>query len=102
SLLVGPTNIDSDFVQKYNDVYGSDALSIAVYAGEGYDVASLIGEGIKSAVAGGAATPEDIRAGIKAYLDTLTPDNEFEGVTKSYAFDENHELATAEDQLYYF
>jgi hypothetical protein len=59
---------------------------------------SLIGEGIKQAIDGGATTPEEIRAGIKAYLDGLTPDAPFVGVSKSYAFDPaTHELA-AEDR----
>jgi branched-chain amino acid transport system substrate-binding protein len=103
SLLLAPSNINADFVDKYNQEIGGEALSIPVYAGEGYDVASLIGEGIKSAIEGGATTPEEIRPGIKAYLDGLTPGNEFEGVTKAYSFDPTtHELATAADDLYYF
>jgi branched-chain amino acid transport system substrate-binding protein len=103
SLLLAPSNVDADFVAKYNQALGNDALSIPVYAGEGYDVASLIGEGIKSAIAGGATAPEDIRGGIKTYLDSLVPGSEFQGVTKAYSFvPATHELATSADALYYF
>lgn len=103
SLLLAPSNVDADFVAKYNQALGNDALGIPVYAGEGYDVASLIGEGIKAAIQGGATTPEDIRAGIKTYLDSLVPGNEFQGVTKAYSFvPDPHELATSADALYYF
>jgi branched-chain amino acid transport system substrate-binding protein len=103
SLLLAPSNVDADFVAKYNQALGNDALGIPVYAGEGYDVASLIGEGIKAAIEGGATTPEDIRAGIKTYLDSLVPGNEFQGVTKAYSFvPDPHELATSADALYYF
>jgi branched-chain amino acid transport system substrate-binding protein len=103
SLLLAPSNVDADFVAKYNQSLGNDALGIPVYAGEGYDVASLIGEGIKAAIDGGATAPEDIRAGIKTYLDSLVPGNEFQGVTKAYSFvADPHELATSADSLYYF
>ena len=103
SYLLAPSNIDAEFVDTYNQAYGGDALSIAVYAAEGYDVAGLIGEGIKQAIEGGATAPEDIRAGIKTYLDSLTTGGSFEGVAKSYSFDpETHELATVVDELYFF
>jgi hypothetical protein len=77
---------------------------VPVYAAEGYDVAGLIGEGIRSAIDGGAEDPESIREGIKEYLDGLTPEEPYEGVAKTYAFDpETHELA-AEDvaQLFFY
>jgi branched-chain amino acid transport system substrate-binding protein len=97
--LTCPCNLSGDFVEQYNTQYGGDASSVPVYVGEGYDVANMIGEGIKQAIEGGAATPEDIRAGIKTYLDSLTLDSPFVGVAKSYAFDPtSHELA-AEDRL---
>jgi hypothetical protein len=57
-------------------------------------VMSLIGEGIRSAVDGGATDPAEIREGIKTYLDGVTADAPFEGEAKSIAFDpETHELA---------
>lgn len=103
TLLIAPTNINADFVDKYNTEMGGDALSVPVYAADGYDVATMIGEGIRQAIDGGATEPLDIRAGIKTYLDTLVAGNEFVGVAKSYAFDpETHELSTAADELYYF
>jgi branched-chain amino acid transport system substrate-binding protein len=103
AYLLAPSNIDSAFVEKYNQTYGGEALSIAVYAAEGYDVAGVIGEGIKQAIEGGATTPEDIRAGIKTYLDSLTTGGTYEGVAKDYSFDpETHELSTSADELYYF
>jgi branched-chain amino acid transport system substrate-binding protein len=103
TYLLAPSNIDDEFVDKYNDEYGGEALAIPVYAAEGYDVASLIGEGIKRSIEGGATEIVDIRAGIKEFLDSLTPGNAFEGVSKSYSFDpDTHELSTAADRLYYF
>jgi len=88
-----PSNLGGDFVSDYNDEYGSQASSVPVYAAEGYDAAGLVGEGIKQAIDGGATTPEDIRAGIKTYLDSLTVDSPYVGVAKSIAFDDKHELA---------
>jgi branched-chain amino acid transport system substrate-binding protein len=101
--LVCPCNISGDFTAKYNAEYGGEASAVPVYAAEGYDVASVIGEGIKSAIDGGAATPEEIRAGIKVYLDGLTIDNPFQGVGKQIAFDPTtHELAAADPALLYY
>jgi branched-chain amino acid transport system substrate-binding protein len=102
--LTCPCNIAGDFIQKYNDEFGGDASSVPIYVGEGYDSATMLGEGIKQAIEGGATTPEEIRVGIKTYLDSLTADAPFQGVSKSYAFDPaTHELA-AEDRaaLIYF
>ena len=97
-------NLGGDFVTKYNQEYGSDASVVPVYAAEGYDVAGLICEGIKAAVAGGASDPASIRAGIKTYLDGLTPDNPFQGVAKPIAFDPStHEVAATDiNALLYF
>jgi branched-chain amino acid transport system substrate-binding protein len=98
-VLTCPCNIAGDFITKYNDTYGGEASTVPVYAAEGYDVATMFGEGIKQAIEGGATTPEEIRAGIKTYLDTITTDSPFQGVAKSYAFDPaTHELA-ADDRL---
>jgi branched-chain amino acid transport system substrate-binding protein len=103
TLLIAPSNISSEFVAKYNSEAGGEALSVPIYAAEGYDVASLIGEGIRQAIEGGATTPVDIRAGIKEYLDSLTAETAFQGVAKAYAFDpESHELVTSADELYFF
>ena len=88
--------LGGDFVAKYNEAYGSEASAVPVYAAEGYDVMGLIGEGIKQAIEGGATTPEEIRAGIKAYLDTVTVDSPYQGVAKEIAFDENHDLTAAD------
>ncbi|HEX2173389.1 MAG TPA: branched-chain amino acid ABC transporter substrate-binding protein [Dehalococcoidia bacterium] len=101
--LIIPSNLGTDFVEKYNQEFGGEALSVPVYTAEGYDVAAMFGEGIKQAIDGGAQDPEAIRQGIKEYFDSLTPGNEYQGEAKAYAFDEKHEL-TAEDYdaLYYF
>lgn len=92
-ILIAPTNISGDFIEKYQKEAGGNASSVPVYAAEGYDVANLFGEGIKSAIEGGAEDPTAIREGIKEYLDGLQPGSEYQGVAKPYAFDESHELA---------
>ena len=92
-ILIAPTNISGDFIEKYQAEAGGDASSVPVYAAEGYDMASLFGEGIKAAIDDGAEDPIAIREGIKGYLDTLVPGSEFDGVAKPYAFDETHEIA---------
>ena len=102
--LTCPCNLTNDFVQQYNEQYGGEASSVPVYVAEGYDVANMLGEGIKQAIEGGATTPEDIRAGIKTYLDSLTTDSPYQGVAKTYAFDPStHELAASNRlELIYF
>jgi branched-chain amino acid transport system substrate-binding protein len=98
-VLTCPCNIAGDFITLYNDTYGGEASTVPVYAAEGYDVATMFGDGIKAAIEGGATTVEEIRAGIKTYLDTITTDSPFQGAAKSYAFDPTtHELA-ADDRL---
>jgi branched-chain amino acid transport system substrate-binding protein len=99
-----PSKLGGDFVTKYNTEYGGTASAVPVYAAEGYDVMGLIGEGIKTAVAGGASTPTDIRAGIKTYLDSLTTSNPYPGVAKPIAFTQpQHELDAADpNSLLYF
>jgi branched-chain amino acid transport system substrate-binding protein len=98
-----PSNLGGDFVQKYNDEYGSKASTVPVYAAEGYDVAGLLGEGIKEAIDGGASDAESIRSGIKDYLDSLTTDNPYNGEAKQIAFDDKHELAADDPgSLLYF
>jgi branched-chain amino acid transport system substrate-binding protein len=103
-FLSCPCNLEGsgDFLADFEAEYGE--TGVPIYAAEGYDVMSLLGEGIRSAIEGGAETPEDIRTGIKEYLDGLTADSPFEGVAKTIAFDpDTHELA-AEDRtsLIYF
>ncbi|HLB61202.1 MAG TPA: branched-chain amino acid ABC transporter substrate-binding protein [Actinomycetota bacterium] len=102
--LVCPCNLAGDFADRYNAAYGGKIAAVPIYAAEGYDAMSMIGEGIRQAVDGGATTAEDIRLGIKEYLDTLTPDNPFDGEAKQVAFDpETHELAAEDpESLYYF
>jgi branched-chain amino acid transport system substrate-binding protein len=101
--LSAPTNIGGAFIDKYNEEVGGEASSVPVYAAEGYDVASMLGEGIKQAIEGGAEDPESIREGIKEYLDGLTVDSPYQGEAKAYAFDENHEVtAKNPDSLYNF
>jgi branched-chain amino acid transport system substrate-binding protein len=93
-FLSCPCNLEgsTEFLSKYEAEFGDPGVPI--YAAEGYDVMSLIGEGIQSAVDGGATDAEGIREGIKTYLDGVTADNPFEGVAKTIAFDpETHELA---------
>jgi branched-chain amino acid transport system substrate-binding protein len=103
ALLLAPSNISSDFVEKYNAAVGAEGFSVAIYSAEGYDAASLIGEGIREAIDGGAETPEEIRAGIKEYLESLTEDNPFEGEAKTIFFDpETHELGLEAEELYFF
>jgi branched-chain amino acid transport system substrate-binding protein len=101
--LIIPSNLGTDFVEKYNQEFGGEASSVPIYSAEGYDVVGMFAEGIQQAIDDGAEDPEAIREGIKEYLDTLTPGNEYQGEAKDYAFDEKHEL-TAEDydSLYYF
>jgi branched-chain amino acid transport system substrate-binding protein len=91
-FLSCPCNLEgsTEFFSKFQAEYGE--TGVPIYAAEGYDAMSLIGEGIRSAIEGGAEAPEDMREGIKTYLEGLTPDNPFEGVAKTIAFDENHEL----------
>jgi branched-chain amino acid transport system substrate-binding protein len=97
-VLTAPSNISGEFISKFNQELGGQASSVPVYAAEGYDVASLVGEGIRQAIEGGATDPEGIREGIKTYLDSLTSDNPFQGEAKPYAFDpETHELAALEE-----
>jgi branched-chain amino acid transport system substrate-binding protein len=102
--ISAPTDLGGDFIEKYNEEYGGQASSVPVYAGEGYDAAQLTGEGIRQAIEGGAETAEEIREGIKEYLDSLTAEDPFEGAVKSIAFDpQTHEL-TSEDTaaLFYY
>ena len=103
--LSAPTDLGGDFIDTYNEEYGGEASSVPVYAGEGYDAAMLIGEGIRTAIEDeGASAPEEIREGIKTYVDSLTPEAPYEGAVKSYAFDpDTHEL-TSEDTaaLFYY
>jgi branched-chain amino acid transport system substrate-binding protein len=94
--LIAPTNISGDFVDKYNEEAGGEASSVPVYAAEGYDVASLIGEGITQAREDGAETPEDIRAGIQSYMESLIDGETYEGEAKTYAYDDKHELAAGD------
>jgi branched-chain amino acid transport system substrate-binding protein len=102
--ISAPTDLGGDFIEKYNEEYGGQASTVPVYAGEGYDAAQLTGEGIRQAIEGGAETAEEIREGIKEYLDSLTAEDPFEGAVKSIAFDpQTHEL-TSEDTaaLFYY
>jgi branched-chain amino acid transport system substrate-binding protein len=99
--LIAPTNISGDFIQKYNDEVGGDASAVPVYAAEGYDVASLIGEGLLAC--GEGCSPEEAREAIKGYLDGLA-ESPYQGVAKEYAFADNHELLALEEapqDLYY-
>lgn len=91
-FLSCPCNLEGEggFRSTYEEAYGE--ARVPLYAAEGYDVASLIGEGIRSAIEGGADDPAGIRAGIKTYLDSLTLDAPFLGVAKTIAFDDVHEL----------
>jgi branched-chain amino acid transport system substrate-binding protein len=89
-FLSCPCSLSGDFLDKYNEAYPGSP--VPVYASEGYDVASMIGEGIQAAIDGGATTPEEIRQGIKDNMDTYTTDAPFQGVAKTYAFDSDHEL----------
>ncbi len=94
-VLIAPTNLGGGFVEKYNKEVGGEASSVPIYAGEGYDVATMIGEGIQQAREDGAENAEDIRAGIKKYFDSLVGGS-FDGEAKTYSFDDKHEL-TADD-----
>jgi branched-chain amino acid transport system substrate-binding protein len=102
--LICPCNLGGGFTETYQAEYGGEASAVPIYAAEGYDAMSVVGEGIRYAIEeNGASTAEEIRAGIKEYLDTLTVDNPFDGVSKQVAFDENHNLTSGDpDALYYF
>jgi branched-chain amino acid transport system substrate-binding protein len=91
--LTCPCNLEGqgEFLANYEAEYGE--VTVPVYAAEGYDAALLVGEGIKTAIDGGATETQEIRDGIKDFLEGLTPEAPFEGIAKTYAFDENHELA---------
>ena len=94
-VLSCPCNLEGsrEFMERYESEYGQTAIPL--HAAEGYDAASLIGEGIRSAIEGGATEPTAIREGIKDFLDSLTIERPFHGVAKAIAFDpETHELAT--------
>jgi branched-chain amino acid transport system substrate-binding protein len=98
-----PSNLGGSFVNKYNAEYGSKASAVPVYAAEGYDVAGLLGEGIKQAISGGADDATKIREGIQTYLQGLTIDNPYHGQAKDISFDDKHELAAKDpDSLLYF
>jgi branched-chain amino acid transport system substrate-binding protein len=99
-----PANLGGTFIQKYDQEYGSKASTVPVYSAEGYDVAGLICAGISDAVSKGATDPASIRAGIKTYLDSLTPASPYTGVAKPIAFDPaTHEVAAADiNALLYF
>jgi len=93
-----------ELLQKLEAEYGSGDYgpgSVPVYAVEGYDVASLIGNGIKEAIDGGAQDPEEIRQGIKEYLDGLAQ-SPFQGLAKEYSFTETGELAAQPEELFFF
>jgi len=101
--LTCPCNLSGDFVDQYNSAVGSDASTVPIYVGEGYDVANLIGEGIKQAIEGGATDVAGIREGIKTYLDSLTEEAPYVGAAKSYAFDPStHELAATDREALIF
>lgn len=93
--LTCPCNLEGagDFLSSYEEEYGESGVPI--YAAEGYDAAGLVAEGIASAIDGGAEEATDIREGIKTYLDGLTEDAPYQGIAKTIAFDESHELAAA-------
>jgi branched-chain amino acid transport system substrate-binding protein len=93
-FLSCPCNLEgsTEFLSKYEAEFGDPGVPI--YAAEGYDVMGLLGEGIRSAIEGGAEDPTAIREGIQEYLGGVTADAPYEGVAKSIAFDpETHELA---------
>lgn len=99
--LIAPTNISGAFIETYNAEIGGDASSVPVYAAEGYDVASIMGEGITAAVEDGAEEPTDIREGIKTYIDSLQPGSEFEGESKLYAWEGNELAAETPSDLFF-
>ncbi|HEX2025120.1 MAG TPA: branched-chain amino acid ABC transporter substrate-binding protein [Actinomycetota bacterium] len=104
-FLSCPCNLEgsTEFLAQFEEEFGE--TGVPVYAAEGYDAMSLVGEGIASAIEGGNEDPESIREGIKEYLDGVTADNPFEGVAKSIAFDpETHELAAENrsDLIYFY
>jgi branched-chain amino acid transport system substrate-binding protein len=94
-FLSCPCSLTDEFLTKYNEAYPGNP--VPVYASEGYDVASMIGEGIANAIEGGATDAAGIREGIKETMDSYTTDAPFQGEAKTYAFDETHEL-DAEDR----
>jgi branched-chain amino acid transport system substrate-binding protein len=94
----------ADFLRKYGQSYGEKYTTVPIYAAEYYDVTSVLGEGVKQAIDGGAKDPTSIRTGIKDYLDSLTKDSPFQGVAKPIAFDpQTHELDAPDlDTLLFF
>ena len=94
-FLSCPCSLSDDFLAQYNEAYPGNP--VPVYASEGYDVASMIAEGIQAAIEGGADDSRGDPQGIKDNMDTYTADSPFQGVAKTYAFDSTHEL-DAEDR----
>jgi branched-chain amino acid transport system substrate-binding protein len=93
-FLSCPCNLEgsTEFLSKFEAEFGE--TGVPIYAAEGYDAMSIVGEGIAAAIEGGAEDPTAIREGIKEYLDGVTADAPFEGVAKTISFDpETHELA---------
>jgi branched-chain amino acid transport system substrate-binding protein len=103
-FLSCPCNLEgsTEFLSKFEAEYGE--AGVPVYAAEGYDAMSIVGEAIAAAIEGGSEDPTAMREGIKEYLDGVTTDNPFEGVAKTFSFDpETHELdAENRSDLIYF
>ncbi len=101
-FLSCPCNLEGEegFRSRYEAAYGESRAPL--FAAEGYDSASLIGEGIRSAIEGGAEDPAAIREGIKTYLDSLTVDAPFQGVAKAIAFDDAHDLTALDRRALIF
>jgi branched-chain amino acid transport system substrate-binding protein len=84
TYLIIPSNLGTDFVERYNQEFGGEASSVPIYTTEYYDSMSMVAEGIQQGVDNGAEDPEALREEIKTYLDTLTPENPFQGEAKDY------------------
>ena len=96
------SNMSDEIVAKYRSDVGSATVSVPAFAAEGYDVASLIGAGISDAIANGARSPMEIRAGIRTFLDGLTPTHPFHGEAKDISFQPDHELQGPPRSLLFF
>lgn len=104
-FLSCPCNLEGsgEFLAAFEEEYGE--TGVPIYAAEGYDAMSVVGEGIRAAIEGGAEDPTAIREGIKEYLDGVTEDAPFEGVAKTFGFDpDTHELAgeNRSDLIYFY
>jgi branched-chain amino acid transport system substrate-binding protein len=83
------------FVADYTAKFG---VAPGVYGAEGFDAATLVIEAIKKAGEPG----DDIKAYRAAVADAIGQTSGFQGLTKSFAFEDNGELVADSVQIYLY